>query len=126
MPHTTITHFPTNGFDHCPLLMDMVSKEAKIPSISDFLIVWWTTLYFQETVKACQDREVEGKNMWGFHQKHKRLSNTLISWSQQDFGEIFQNFNTYEEKVHEAEENYICDQSEYNGTSHYEFNAQYI
>ena len=63
------------------------------------------------TVKNCWDRPVEGNVMWKFHQKMKRLSNTLSVWSRNKFGDIFQKVRLYEEQVHEAEQNYILDQT---------------
>ena len=55
------------------------------------------------TVKNCWDRPVEGHAMWKFHQKMKRLSNTLSVWSRDEFGDIFQKVRMYEEQVHNAE-----------------------
>ncbi|XP_069154435.1 uncharacterized protein [Solanum lycopersicum] len=87
---------------------------------------WVDNPNFMLTVKNCWDRPVEGHAMWKFHQKMKRLSNTLSVWSRDEFGDIFQKVRMYEEQVHEAEENYILNQTDSNRSILYELNAQYI
>ncbi|KAH0712277.1 hypothetical protein KY289_008236 [Solanum tuberosum] len=81
MPQTTITHLPAVGSDHCPLLMEMISREEDHIKYFKFLNCWTDQPNFSDIVKACWDRPIEGNNMWKFHQKLKRLSNTLSSWS---------------------------------------------
>ena len=69
---------------------------------------------------------MKGNGLWRFHQKMKRLSNTLSGWSKIEFGDIFQNVRMYEEQVHKAEENYISNQSDSNKSFLHEINAKYI
>ncbi|KAG5580316.1 hypothetical protein H5410_050943 [Solanum commersonii] len=64
--------------------------------------------------------------MWKFHQKLKRLSNTLSSWSRKELGDIFGKVREYEEKIRMAEEELIQDQKETNRTALHEQNAEYI
>lgn len=45
--------------------------------------------------------------MWRFHQKLKRLSNTLSTWSRREFGDIFIKVREYEDKVRTAKEKFI-------------------
>ncbi|XP_055835240.1 uncharacterized protein LOC129903721 [Solanum dulcamara] len=90
MPQTTITHLPTVGSDHCPLL------------------------------------NIEGNPMWCFHQKMKRLSNTLSRWSRMQFGDIYAKVKEYEAKVRQAEEDLILLNSEECRANLYAINAEYI
>jgi len=62
--------------------------------------------------------------MWRFHQKLKRLSNTLSSWSRGEFGDIFIKVKEYEERVRAAEENLIHTHNEINRTILHELNAE--
>ncbi|KAG5585848.1 hypothetical protein H5410_046282 [Solanum commersonii] len=111
MPQTTITHLPSVGSDHCPLLMEMSARKEDHIRYFKFLNCWPDQPNFLDTVKACWDRTVEGCYMWKFHQKLKRLSNTLSSWSG-EFGDIFVRVKEYEEKARNAEENLIQDHTE--------------
>ncbi|WMV13661.1 hypothetical protein MTR67_007046 [Solanum verrucosum] len=107
MPQTTITHLSSIGSDHYPLLMEICPRKENHIRYFKFLNCWTDQPNFLDTVKACWDRTVEGNNMWKFHQKLKRLSNTLSSWSEGEFGDIFLRVKEYEEKVKTAEENLI-------------------
>ncbi|XP_049358013.1 uncharacterized protein LOC125822632 [Solanum verrucosum] len=64
--------------------------------------------------------------MWKFHQKLKRLANTLNNWSKKEFGDIFAKVKEYEEKVKTVEDQLIQDHSETNRTILHELNAKYI
>ncbi|XP_049399716.1 uncharacterized protein LOC125863741 [Solanum stenotomum] len=126
MPQTTITHLPSVGSDHYPLLMEMNAREDDHIKYFKFLNCWTDQPNFLETVKACWDRNVEGNNMWKFHQKMKRLSNTLSNWSREEFGDIFAKVRDFEEKVKTMEEQLIQDPSEDNRSTLHELNARYI
>jgi len=126
MPQTTVTHLPSIGSDHCPLLMEMDAKVENQTRYFKFLNCWADHTNFLDTVKACWERTMEGNNMWKFHQKLKRLSNTLSSWSRNEFGDIFSKVKDYEEKVRIAEEHLIQDHNENNRATLHELNAEYI
>ncbi|KAH0639244.1 hypothetical protein KY285_035830 [Solanum tuberosum] len=126
MPQTTITHLPSVGSDHCPLLMEMIVREEDHIKYFKFLNCWTDQPKFIDNVKTCWERPIEGNNMWRFHQKLKRLSNTLSSWSRGEFGDIFIKFKEYEERVRAAEENLIHTHNEINRTNLHELNAEYI
>lgn len=64
--------------------------------------------------------------MWRFHQKLKRLANTLSAWSIWKFGDIFSNFKEYEGKVKIAEEAFIWNNTDVNRAALHELNAEYI
>ncbi|WMV30180.1 hypothetical protein MTR67_023565 [Solanum verrucosum] len=81
---------------------------------------------FLDIVRTCWERTVEGNNMWKFHQKLKRLSNTLSHWSRKEFGDIFNKVKEYEEKVRTAEESLIHEHSDTNRAKLHELNAKYI
>ena len=91
MPQTTITHLSSTGSDHYPLLMEMTPSTTDHIKYFRFLNCWVDNPQFLETVKTCWEKEVEGNGMWRFHQKMKRLSNTLSGWSKIEFGDIFKN-----------------------------------
>ncbi|WMV13571.1 hypothetical protein MTR67_006956 [Solanum verrucosum] len=84
--------------DHCPLLLELNAKEQEHIKYFKFLNCWADHNKFLDIVKTCWERNVEGNNMWKFHQKLKRLSNTLSSWSRKEFGDIFGKVREYEEK----------------------------
>ena len=77
MPQTTITHLSSTGYDHCPLFMEMVSTSTDHIKYFRFLNCWVDNPQFMETVKTYWEKEVAGTGMWRFHQKIKRLSNSL-------------------------------------------------
>ncbi|XP_069145909.1 uncharacterized protein [Solanum lycopersicum] len=59
MPQTTITHLPTTGSEHCPLLLEMVSTAADHIKYFRFLNCWVDNPNFMLTVKNCWDRPVK-------------------------------------------------------------------
>ncbi|KAG5605800.1 hypothetical protein H5410_027292 [Solanum commersonii] len=126
MPQTTITHLPSVGSDHCPLLMEMTDREEEHIKYFKFLNCWTDQPNFNDIVRACWEKPVEGNNMWRFHQKLKRLSNTLSSWSRGEFGDIFIKVKEYEERVRAAEENFIHTHNAINRTTLHEITAEYI
>jgi len=99
MPHTSITHLPSVGSDHCPILMEMNVKQANYIKYFRFLNCWADQPTFLDTVTDCWDRHMEGDPMWIFHQKMKRVAATLSSWFKMQFGDIYAKVKDYEEKV---------------------------
>ncbi|KAK4733777.1 hypothetical protein R3W88_008038 [Solanum pinnatisectum] len=83
MPHTNITHLPSVGSDHCPLLMEITARTKELIKYFKFLNCWVEQPSFTETDTRCWNRPTEGNPMWSFHQKQKRLSCTLSVWSKQ-------------------------------------------
>ncbi|KAH0725048.1 hypothetical protein KY284_000913 [Solanum tuberosum] len=67
MPHTCITHLPSVGSDHCPLLMEMNARPDSCIKYFRFLNCWVEQPSFEETVVDCWNRPVEGNAMWTFH-----------------------------------------------------------
>ena len=104
----------------------MVSTTTYHTKYFKFLNYWVDNPHFVDTVKTCWENEVVGSGMWRFHQKMKRLSNTLSVWSKKEFGDIFQKVRTYEEQVHKDEEKYITDQSYSNRSILHEIHSKYI
>ncbi|XP_015159800.1 uncharacterized protein [Solanum tuberosum] len=126
MPQTTITHLPSVGSDHCPLLFEMVAREEEHIKYFKFLSCWANHPNFLDMVKSCWERDVEGSNMWRFHQKLKRLSNTLSTWSRGEFDDIFMKVREYAERVRNAEERLIQEHTDSNRANLHELNAEYI
>ncbi|KAG5598988.1 hypothetical protein H5410_030358 [Solanum commersonii] len=126
MPQTTITHLPSIGSDHCPLLMEMTTREEDHIKYFKFLNCWADQPQFLDIVKTCWERTVEGNSMWRFHQKLKRLSNTLTIGSVWELGDIFIKVREYEERVRTVEEELIQEYSDTNRSILHELNAEYI
>ncbi|KAK4721510.1 hypothetical protein R3W88_011743 [Solanum pinnatisectum] len=106
MPHTTITHLPSVGSDHCPLLMEMNSRP-------DNHIKYFRFLNY-------------GNPMWTFHQKMKRLASTLSVWSKIQFGDIYAKVKEFEERVRVAENTLIHNNTEEHRAALHSINAEYI
>ena len=60
MPQRTITHLSSTVSDHCPLLIEMVSKETNHIKYFKFLNCWVDNPLYMEIVQACWDRDVDG------------------------------------------------------------------
>ncbi|KAG5616052.1 hypothetical protein H5410_015876 [Solanum commersonii] len=126
MPQTTITHLPSVGSDHCPLLMEMeVRLEHKIKYFK-FLHCWTENENFLDTVKGCWQKKISGNPMWRLHQKMKLLASTLSTWSKKEYGNIFSNVVNFKEQVKAAKEDVIQQNTEENRTKLHLINAQYI
>ncbi|KAG5599273.1 hypothetical protein H5410_030643 [Solanum commersonii] len=91
----------------------MTAREEDHIKYFKFLNCWVDQPKFLDIVKAFWDRTVEGNNMWRFHQKLKRLSNTLSHCE-------------YEERVRTAEEKLIQEHSDTNRSILHELNVEYI
>ncbi|KAK4707384.1 hypothetical protein R3W88_033073 [Solanum pinnatisectum] len=85
MPHTSITHLPFVGSNHCPLLMEMNARPENYIKYFRFLNCWTDHPSFTETVKNCWSRPLEENPMWIFHQKMKRTASTISAWSKLQF-----------------------------------------
>ncbi|KAK4706667.1 hypothetical protein R3W88_033767 [Solanum pinnatisectum] len=57
MPQTTIEHLSSVGFDHSPLLLEMVRKNDDHIKYFQFLHCWVDNDSFMETVQNCWERE---------------------------------------------------------------------
>ncbi|XP_055806946.1 uncharacterized protein LOC129875705 [Solanum dulcamara] len=125
MPVTPITHLASTGSDHCPLLLECVNRQVKTIKYFKFLQCWVDNDAFLDTVKTCWERPIEGSPIRRFHQKLKRVSNTLSNWSRQQYGDIFTTMKDFEEKVRNVEDSIINDNSESNRTNLSLINTQY-
>lgn len=67
MPQTTITHLPSVGSDHNPLLMELVVRHENNGRYFKFLQCSIDNNSFMGTVKECCDRETTGDPMWVLH-----------------------------------------------------------
>ncbi|KAK4707367.1 hypothetical protein R3W88_033056 [Solanum pinnatisectum] len=126
MPHTNITHLPSVGSDHCPLLMEVNARSEDHIKYFKFLNYWAEQPSFAETIARCWDRPVKGNPMWIFHQKLKRLSSTLSVWSKQQFGDIYAKVKEFEEKARTLEEKLIHNSTEEHRAELHGVNAEYI
>ncbi|XP_015166827.1 uncharacterized protein [Solanum tuberosum] len=112
MPHTSITHLPSVGSDHCPLLLEMKARPDNCIKYFMFLNFWVEQPSFIETITACWNRPAEGNPMWTFHQKIKRLACTLSAWLKMQFGDIYVKVKEFEERVKVAEDNLLQSNTE--------------
>ncbi|XP_055826362.1 uncharacterized protein LOC129894731 [Solanum dulcamara] len=126
MPQTTITHLPTVGSDHCPLLLEFTEHHQHQIKYFKFMNCWTDHHSFMDTVSNCWNRNIEGNPMWCFHQKMKRLSNTLSRWSRMQFGDIYAKVKECEAKVRQAEKDLILLNSEECRANLHAINAEYI
>lgn len=126
MPQTTIDHLPSVGSDHTPFLMEMMVRQENTIKYFKFLHCWVENSSFIDTVRGCWERVTNGNSMWCLQQKLKRLSSTLSNWFRKEYGDIFANVRTYEEKVRIAEEEIINNNTEENRTKLHGINAEYI
>ncbi|XP_010315021.2 uncharacterized protein [Solanum lycopersicum] len=126
MPYTNITHLPSVGSDHCPLLMEMRDKDDHIIKYFKCLNCWIENESFLSTVEQCWKKDITGNPMWILHSKLKRLTTTLREWSKQEYGDVFEKVKHYEEVVKKAEEDLIMDNSNENRGKLKNANAHYI
>ncbi|XP_049399717.1 uncharacterized protein LOC125863742 [Solanum stenotomum] len=126
MPQTNITHLPSVGSDHCPLLMEMNARPDNHIKYFRFLNCWADQPSFTETVTDCWKRPIEGNPMWTFHQKMKRLAATLSVWSKMQIGDNYAKVKDFEARVKEAEDNLIHNNTEEQRSKLHGINAEYI
>ncbi|XP_055814558.1 uncharacterized protein LOC129884254 [Solanum dulcamara] len=126
MPQTPITHLPTVGSDHCPLLLEMTEHNYHHIKYFKFLNCWTDHPAFMETVSNCWNSPTEGNPMWCFHQKMKRLFTTLSRWSKLHFGDIYTKVKEYEDKARQAEDELISANSKECRANLHAINAEYI
>ncbi|XP_055824355.1 uncharacterized protein LOC129892841 [Solanum dulcamara] len=124
MPVSTLNHLASTGSDHCPLLLECTERQSPTIKYFKFLHCWAENENFIDTVRSCWERPVDGNPMRTFHQKLKRVSNTLSHWSRKQYGDIFASVKEFEEQVIQAEENIINDNSEDNRAKLNQINAQ--
>ena len=126
MPQSNITHLPSVGSDHCPLLLEMNNIQTPVIKYFRFLNCWTDNETFLQTIENCWNRQVIGDPMWIFHTKLKRLTRTLRIWSRKEYGDVFEKVKKYEEMVQKAEADMLVDNSSENREKLSGANAQYI
>ncbi|XP_055825193.1 uncharacterized protein LOC129893811 [Solanum dulcamara] len=126
MPQTSITHLPSVGLSHCPLLLEMTDHNQHHTKYFKFLNCWTKQSSFLDTVSNCWNRTMEGNLMWCFHQKMKRLAAILSTWSRLQFRDIYAKVKEYEDKARQAEKELITVNSEENRTKLHALNTEYI
>ncbi|TMW81069.1 hypothetical protein EJD97_012226, partial [Solanum chilense] len=90
MPQSSITHLPSVGSDHSPLLMEMNNNQSTVIKYFKFLNYWTENDNFLSTVEKCWKRHVNGEPMWILHTKLRRLTKTLRDWSKKEYGDVFE------------------------------------
>lgn len=126
MPHTSITHLPSVGSDHCPLLMEVQEIPHSNIRYFKFLHCWTDNQTFLDTVRECWNGDTTGNPMWTFHAKMKRLAATLSKWSRNQYGDIHARVKQYEGEVSRAEEEMLNHNNAENRANLHAVNAEYI
>ena len=126
MPQSNMTHLPSIGSNHCPLLLEMSNNQTTVIKYSKFLNRWTDNESFLPTVEKCWKRKFIGDPMWILHTKLMRLTKTLRCWSNKEYGDVFEKVKQYEEVVKMSEEDMIMDNSKENREKLSGANAQYI
>ena len=126
MPHSSITHLPSIGSDHSPLLMEIGDIQSNIIKYFRFLNCWTENDSFLSTVEQCWNRAATGNPMWILHTKLRRLTNTLRNWSKQEYGDVFERVKHYEELVKQAENDMVLNNCVENREKLNAVNANYI
>nr|XP_016513972.1 PREDICTED: uncharacterized protein LOC107830829 [Nicotiana tabacum] len=103
-PGTTITHLASAGSDHSPLLMEMHVRQETTRRYFKFLNYWFENDTCMPLILRVWSMNVNGRAMWIFHQKLKAVTKALSLWSKEQYGDIFQNPEEFEQKVKESEE----------------------
>ena len=104
MPQSSITHLPSVGSDHSPLLMEMNNNQSNVIKYFKFLNYWTENVSFLQIVENCWKKKVIGNPMWLLHTKMRRLTKTLRLWSKQEYGFVFDKVKQYEELVKKTED----------------------
>ncbi|KAG5576483.1 hypothetical protein H5410_056617 [Solanum commersonii] len=126
MPQTTIEHLSSVGFDHSPLLIEMVRKTGSHTKYFKFLHRWVDNKNFLETVQKCWDREVTSTPLRQLHQKMKRLTTTLSNWSKKEYGDIYTKVKEFGETIRKVEEELLTNNTETLRQQLHLMNANYI
>lgn len=123
---TIITHIPSMGSDHCPLLIEISTRAANVVNYFRFLNRWAEQLEFMDIVQSCWERHVNWNAMWVFYQKLQILSNTLSKWSRCHFEDIHAKVKDHEERIRTAEDELIRNNTNENRITLHRLNAKYI
>ncbi|KAH0717174.1 hypothetical protein KY285_013205 [Solanum tuberosum] len=126
MPQTNISHLPSVGSDHTPLLMEMTVNDNQGIKYFKFLQCWVDNDSFMDTVTSYWNKEVHGNPMWRWNQKMKKLTTTISAWSKKEFGDIYSKVKEFEERVKVAEDELINNNIETNRQNLHYINATYI
>ncbi|XP_070010390.1 uncharacterized protein [Nicotiana sylvestris] len=122
---TTISHLASTRSNHNTLIMEMNVRQDTSKNYFKFLNCWVENEGFIPLVQEIWNQEVGGNAMWIFHQKLKAVSNALSKWSRQEYGDIFQKANKYEEKMKLVEKTWAQTNDADDRMNFHEVTAQY-
>ncbi|XP_075077055.1 uncharacterized protein LOC142163808 [Nicotiana tabacum] len=105
--------------------MEMNVRQDTSKNYFKFLNCWVENEGFIPLVQEIWNQEVGGNAMWIFHQKLKAVSNALSKWSRQEYGDIFQKANKYEEKMKQVEKTWAQTNDADDRMNFHEVTAQY-
>ncbi|KAG5615505.1 hypothetical protein H5410_015329, partial [Solanum commersonii] len=88
---TIVTHLARTCLDHTPLLIRCILKVTNHNKYFKFLNMWIEHTYYLEVVHDAWSDTEEGNLLHTLHQKIKKVSKSLSTWSRRDFVTIEDN-----------------------------------
>ncbi|XP_059285020.1 uncharacterized protein LOC132038360 [Lycium ferocissimum] len=104
-PELEVSHLIRTGSDHAPLLISYSGESEAVRISFKFLNFWAKHGSFVDIVKEYWKADFMANPFHLFHYKLKKVKSTLIQWSKDTYGNIFQEIETSEDavKVHEIQ-----------------------
>ncbi|XP_070045615.1 uncharacterized protein [Nicotiana tomentosiformis] len=125
-PAITVTYLASARSNYYPLLMEMHMRQETGRRYFKFLNCLVENDTFMPLIHRDWNMNVNGSEMWIFHQKLKSITKALSLWSREQCGDIFQNPKEFEQKVKEAEEKWINTINPVDRINLQEIHAQYV
>ncbi|XP_070030068.1 uncharacterized protein [Nicotiana sylvestris] len=123
---TTVTHLANACSDHVPLLIQFSHNEEAHVKYFKFLNFWTDHADFLDVVKSTWKEECNSNSLWIFHQKLKKTTFRLSSWSREAYGDIHEEPKRLEFEIVNIEVLNINDSSDVNRTNLNKTRAEYI
>ncbi|XP_075074951.1 uncharacterized protein LOC142162598 [Nicotiana tabacum] len=122
---TTITHLARAYSDHSPPLIQFGNGNESNIKYFKFLNLWIEHAEFQDVVKNIWEEEYLGNPMWTLHQKLKKVSTRLSSWSRETYGDIFEDPKRLKKQIEFLEQLLVEDNNEDNRINLNKAKAEY-
>ncbi|XP_059295379.1 uncharacterized protein LOC132048699 [Lycium ferocissimum] len=98
-----VRHLPRTGSDHRPLLINCHNAYKNGIKYFKFLDFWTEQPNFYQLVEETWNVRIFGNPMWILQQKLKILSKKLSQWSRDVIGNVYDEVNMWETKMHDLE-----------------------
>lgn len=83
--YTTVNHLPSIGSDRSSLLINLDKEDSTPIKFFKFLNLWVEHKDFLSVIQQAWEENIYGNPMWILHQKLKRTSKSLSTWSRTTF-----------------------------------------